>query len=38
MALLAEDALLGGVGLRDQPPGTGTYRDILLKYRLRSQA
>jgi Transposase DDE domain len=35
---LAEYSLLLGVRLKDKPPGIGTYQDILVKYRLISQA
>jgi len=35
---LVEYSLLLGVRLKDTPPGIGTYRDILVKYRLISQA
>jgi len=35
---LVEYSLLLGVRLKDMPPGIGTYRDILVKYRLISQA
>jgi len=35
---LAEYSLLLGVRLKDKPPGIGTYHDILVKYRLTSQA
>jgi hypothetical protein len=35
---LAEYSLLLGVRLKDKPPGIGTYHDILVKYRLASQA
>jgi hypothetical protein len=35
---LAESSLLLGVRLKDKPPGTGTYQDILAKYGLTAQA
>jgi hypothetical protein len=35
---LAEYSLLLRVRLKDKPPGVGTYHDILVKYRLTSQA
>ena len=35
---LAAYSLLLGVRLKDKPPGSGTYQDILVKYGLISQA
>ena len=35
---LVEYSLLLGIRLKDKPPGIGTYQDILVKYRLISQA